>query len=202
MLSQIGDMNFQKFYFNNCMCLNNIYALNVSCSTQLDNDIQTLSLIDLFTTRNSTLNTIKVEILSNLLLIFKETYVSYLLEVINLDLNFNHKCRLIIKSNQFNLSIKQNFNKIIQSNVSFGLQYAIDLFSINNTCVLNFSVLNNSEILMVDLNSSVSVNNRTESIQSSKPDLIGLVAYIVIFVFLAFGFLLIYTFIINKKKNN
>ena len=84
----------------------------------------------------------------------------------------------------------------------FGLQYAIDLFSINNTCVLNFSVLNNSEILMVDLNSSVSVNNRTESIQSSKPDLIGLVAYIVIFVFLAFGFLLIYTFIINKKKNN
>lgn len=83
----------------------------------------------------------------------------------------------------------------------FGLQYAIDLFSINNTCVLNFSVLNNSEILMVDLNSSISVNNRTESIQSSKPDLIGLVTYIVIFVFVAFGFLLIYTFIINKKKN-
>ncbi len=200
MLTQIGDMNFQSFFFNNCMCLNNMFALNVSCSTQLDTDIQTLSLIDLFTTRNSSLNTVKFEILSNLLLIFKETYVSYLLEVINLDLNFNHKCRLIVKSSQFNLSIKQNFNKIIKSNVFFGLQYAIDLFSINNTFVLNFSVLNNSEILMVGLNSSISFNNRTESIQPSKPDLIGLVIYIVIFFFVAFGFLLIYTFIINKKK--
>jgi ABC-type multidrug transport system permease subunit len=84
--------------------------------------------------------------------------------------------------------------------VFYGLQYVIDLFSINNTFVLNFSVLNNSEILMVGLNSSISFNNRTESIQPSKPDLIGLVIYIVIFFFVAFGFLLIYTFIINKKK--
>jgi len=211
-LNYIEEMNFQKFYINNCNCLNNTFA---SCNTILDNHT-------IRSNKSLTLNSVKQEISNNLKLIIKENFNYFdeffsnfneFLNVTNMDLIYNQKC-ILTPSNQFNLSIKQNytnnskcFYNIFKSDVSFvGLQYIIDLSSINNKFILNnFRIsFNNSEYLNNSY-SCILISNKTELIQQENhtfPDLIGLIIYFVIFFFIALVSLLIFTFKANTIKNH